>query len=329
MTTNPAEAGPAGASRSVLVTRRLAPGVLDRLPGHVEVHLHDSDVPMAREELLRAVKGRDAVLTTLDDAVDDEFLDAAGPGLLIVANHAVGTHNIDLAACAARGVTVANTPGVLTDATADLAFALLLAAARRLGESERLVRAQRPWHWAPDFMLGLELPGSPLGILGLGRIGRAVAKRAQGFDMPVSYHSRNQVPDEAGLGVRWQPLDEMLAGSAAVVVCCPLTPETRGLLDARRLALLPPGAVVVSVTAGVVDEDALAEALAGGALGGAAIDNHTHEPVVNAGLLDQERAVLTPHIGTATLKTRRAMGSLALDNILAVLAGTTPPTPVA
>ncbi|GAA2139994.1 D-glycerate dehydrogenase [Kitasatospora kazusensis] len=312
----------------VLVTRRLAPGVLERLARSCDVTLHDDDLPMPRAELLKAVAGAAAVVTTLDDVVDAEFLDAAGPSLRIVANHAVGHHNVDLAACAARGVLVSNTPGVLTAATADMAWALLLAATRRLGEGERLLRSGRPWAWAPNFMLGLELGGTPLGILGMGRIGQAVARRAAGFDMPVSYHNRTRLPAEDEAGARWRTLDELLAESAVLVVTCPLSAATRHLMDAERIGQLPAGAVLVSMTAGVVDETALAAALDSGALFGAAVDNFEREPEVPAALLAQERVVLAPHLGSATVRSRQAMGGLAVDNVLAVLAGGPAVTPV-
>ncbi|WP_406202205.1 D-glycerate dehydrogenase [Kitasatospora sp. NBC_01560] len=305
----------------VLVTRRLAPGVIERLTAHHPVTQHDSDLPMPRGELLAAVRGRAAVVTTLDDVVDEAFLDAAGPGLRIVANHAVGHHNIDLAACAGRGVLVSNTPGVLTAATADMAWALLLAATRRLGEGERWLRSGRPWAWAPNFLLGLELAGTPLGVLGMGRIGQAVARRARAFDMPVSYHNRRELPPGEAGEATWLPLEELLATSTVLVVTCPLSAATRHLLDARRLALLPAGAVVVSMTAGVVDEEALAAALASGALFAAAVDNFEREPAVPPALLAEERAVLAPHLGSATVRTRQAMGGLAVENVLAVLAG--------
>ncbi|WP_051829937.1 MULTISPECIES: 2-hydroxyacid dehydrogenase [Streptomyces] len=312
----------------VLVTRRLAPGVIERLTAHHAVTCHDSDLAMDRAELLAAARGRRAVLTTLDDRVDAEFLEAAGPGLRIVANHAVGYHNVDLAACAERGVLVSNTPGVLTTATADMAWALLLAATRRLGEGERLLRSGTPWTWAPNFLLGLELSGTPLGVLGMGRIGQAVARRARAFEMPVGYHNRRALPPEQAEGAEWKPLEELLATSTVLVVTCPLSDATRHLLDARRLALLPRGAVVVSMTAGVVDEEALAAALESGALFAAAVDNFEHEPAVPSALLAQERAVLAPHLGSATVATRQAMGGLAVDNVLAVLGGGEAVTPV-
>ncbi|KJY40271.1 D-glycerate dehydrogenase [Streptomyces sp. NRRL S-495] len=313
----------------VLVTRRLAPGVVERLSAQLPATLHDSELPMGREELLAAVRGRQALITTLDERVDAELLDAAGPDLQVVANHAVGYHNVDVAACAERGITVTNTPGVLTAATADMAWALLLAATRRLGEGERLLRSGEPWAWAPTFMLGLELSGTQLGVLGMGRIGQAVARRAKGFDMPVRYHNRNPLPPEQADGAEWLPLEQLLSTSSVLVVTCPLSEATRHLLDARRLALLPPGAVVVAMTAGVVDEEALAAALESGALFAAAVDNFEHEPAVPSALLAQDRAVLAPHLGSATVRTRQAMGNLAVDNVLAVLAGKDPLTPVA
>lgn len=312
----------------VLVTRRLAPGVLERLTEHHAVTCHDSDLAMERADLLAAVRGRRAVITTLDDRVDAEFLDAAGPRLAVVANHAVGYHNVDVAACAERGVLVTNTPGVLTTATADMAWALLLAATRRLGEGERLLRSGASWTWAPNFLLGLELAGTPLGVLGMGRIGRAVARRARAFDMPVSYHNRRELPAEQAEGADWKSLEDLLATSTVLVVTCPFTEGTRHLLNARRLALLPRGAVVVSMTAGVVDEEALAAALESGALFAAAVDNFEREPAVPSALLAQERAVLAPHLGSATVRTRQAMGGLAVDNVLAVLGGSAPLTPV-
>ncbi|MEU4118213.1 D-glycerate dehydrogenase [Kitasatospora sp. NPDC028055] len=312
----------------VLVTRHPAPGVLERLTDRYAVTVRETDEELDRAELLAAVRGRRAVLTTLNNRVDAEFLDAAGPQLEIVANHAVGYHNIDLAACAERGVIVTNTPGVLTNATAETAWALLLAAVRRLGEGERLLRSGTPWTWSPNFLLGLELAGTPLGVLGMGRIGQSVARRAAAFDMPVSYHNRRALPPEQAHGAEWKPLEELLATSTVLVVTCPCTEETRHLLDARRLALLPPGAVVVSMTAGVVDEEALAAALESGALFAAAVDNFEHEPEVPSALLAQERAVLVPHLGSATVRTRQAMGGLAVDNILAVLGGSEPLTPV-
>jgi glyoxylate reductase len=308
------------------VTRRLAPGVIERLAEATVLDHYDSDRPMPREEFLARSAGQHGVLTTLSDVVDAEFLDAAGPQLRVVSHHAVGHHTLDIAACAARGVTVTNTPGVLTAATADLAMALLLGAARRIGEGERWIRAGRPWTWAPDFLLGIELQDARLGILGLGRIGRAIAARAAPFGMRIAYHNRRPVPDRADL--TYLDLPGLLDWSEILVISCPLTSGTRGLIDAERLALLPESAVVVTVTAGVLDEGAAADALEAGRLAAVAIDHHTDEPQVCPRLLAHDRALLTPHLGSATVRTRRAMGDLAVDDLLAVLAGRPPRHPV-
>jgi glyoxylate reductase len=313
----------------VLVTRRMYPGVLADLEPVCRLTVHDEDWPMPRAALLRAAPGQAGLLTTLADRVDGELLDAAGKSLRVVANHAVGAHNIDLPACQAHGVTVTATPDVLTDTTADQAWALLLAAARRLGEGERWVRSGRPWQWAPNFLLGADLTGATLGIVGCGRIGQAIARRAAGFRMTVSYHNRHRLSAAVEEKVRahWQPLDHLLQASDAVIVSCPLTPDTRGLLNRGRLAQLKPTAVLVSMTGGVVDEGALATALDQGLLFAAALDSYTDEPAIHPALLAHESVVLAPHLGSATLGTRQAMGRLAADNILAVLSGCAPLTP--
>jgi len=196
----------------VLITRRVAPGVLEHLQPTCRLTVHDHDHPMPRTALLSAAASQAGLLTTLADRIDTELLDAAGESLRVIANHAVGTHNIDLAACRARDVVVTTTPGVLTDATADQAWALLLAAARRLGEGERWLRSGRAWHWAPTFLLGADLSGATLGILGAGRIGQAIARRAPGFGMQIIYHNRHRLPAavEEDLQASWRPLDELL-----------------------------------------------------------------------------------------------------------------------
>lgn len=314
----------------VLITRRLAPGVLAHLEPVCQLTVHDEDRPMPRAALLRAAQGQAGLLTTLADRVDSELLAAAGKPLRVVANHAVGAHNIDLPACQGRGVTVTTTPDVLTDATADQAWALLLAAARRLGEGERWVRSSRPWQWAPNFLLGIDLTGATLGIVGCGRIGQAIARRAAGFRMTVNYHNRHRLSAalEEDVCAQWQPLDQLLQTSNAVIVSCPLTPDTCGLLNRARLAQLKPTAVLVSITAGVVDEAALVDVLDQGLLFAAALDNYSDEPFIQPALLAHESVVLSPHLGSATLGTRQAMGRLAADNIIAVLSGRDPLTPV-
>jgi glyoxylate reductase len=284
---------------------------------------------LEREQLLSLVEGVDVAVTMLFDRVDDEFLDAAGPGLRGVCNVAVGFDNVDLAACARRGVLVTNTPGVLDDATADLAFALLLAARRRLGEGERLVRAGEPWAWGMDFMVGHDLSGGRLGIVGLGGIGARVAVRGRGFGMEIAYYGRRESPHAAALEATRLDLDELLGTSDAVSLHTPLTPETRHLIGARELALMKPTATLVNTARGaVVDEAALVEALRGGQIAGAGLDVYEHEPAVHPGLLELENVVLVPHIGSSTVETRDAMAELAARNAVAIARGEDPPTPV-
>jgi glyoxylate reductase len=282
-----------------------------------------------REALLSLVEGVDVVVTMLYDQVDDELLDAAGPSLRGVCNVAVGFDNIDLAACARHGVVVTNTPGVLDDATADLAFALILAATRRLGEGERLIRAREPWAWGMNFMVGHDLRGGRLGIVGLGGIGSRVAHRGRAFGMEIAYAGRNESPHAAELEATRLDLDELLATSDVVSLHAPLTPETRHLIGARELSLMKPTATLVNTARGaVVDEAALVEALRDGGIAAAGLDVYEHEPQVHPGLLELENAVLVPHIGSSTFGTRDAMAELAAKNAIAIAAGEPPPTPV-
>jgi glyoxylate reductase len=301
-------------------------------------------VPEPAIELLRAsgadvavgpgvdITDADAVVSLLSDRVDDAFLDTAGPRLRVVANVAVGYDNIDVPACTRRGVVVTNTPGVLTEATADIAFALILMATRRLGEGERLLRSGGAWGWGMFFMLGAGIQGKTLGIVGMGQIGRATARRARAFGMEVVYAGRRRAAAdvEAELAARLVELDELLATADVVSLHVPLTPETRHLIDARRLALMKPTAFLVNTTRGpVVDESALVDALRAGTIAGAGLDVFEREPEVHPGLLELENAVLLPHLGSATVETRTAMATLAAENALAVLRGEPPPTPVA
>jgi lactate dehydrogenase-like 2-hydroxyacid dehydrogenase len=287
--------------------------------------------PPTRAELLRDVAGAVAVVATLTDRVDAEVLDAAGPALRVVANVAVGYDNVDVDAARARGVVVTNTPGVLDDATADLTLGLVLAAARRIPEGDRFLRRGTPWVWGPRMMTGLDLSaGATLGIVGYGRIGRAVARRARGFGMRLlATPSRSRVWDADADGVRFAELDELLAESDVVSLHVPLTDATRHLVDAAALARMKPTALVVNTArGGIVDTDALVEALRAGRIGGAALDVFEDEPHVDPRLLELEQVVLTPHLGSAGDRTRSAMCLLAVRNVAAVLAGEAPLSPV-
>jgi glyoxylate reductase len=303
----------------IVVTRQIPEPGLDVLQGAGELWLppQDEDRALSPEELHHAVAGADAVVTMLHDRIDGAFLDAAGPQLRIVANVAVGYDNIDVGAAAERGVIITNTPGVLTDATADLAMTLILAVTRRLGEGERLLRERRPWTWNMFFMLGTSLAGKTLGIVGPGQIGRATARRAEAFGMNVVYAGR------AG------GLEELLGSADVVSLHCPLTTETRHLINADRLALMRPSAYLVNTARGpVVDEPALVRALEEGVIAGAGLDVFEREPEVHPGLLKLENVVLVPHLGSATIETRTAMATLAAENVVSVLSGQPPLTPV-
>jgi glyoxylate reductase len=316
----------------IVVTRRIPEPAIELLHGAGDVWLSPHDRPLETGELHEAVAGADGVVTLLHDRVDDAFLDAAGPGLRIVANVAVGYDNVDVGACAARGVVVTNTPGVLTEATADLAFALILMATRRLGEGERLIRAQTPWSWSMFFMLGSGIQGKTLGIVGLGKIGQATARRARAFGMEIAYSGRRRASTEAEaeLGARFLSFEELLGVADVISLHCPLSAETRHLIDAAALDRMKPTAFLVNTTRGpVVDEAALAAALRGGAIAGAGLDVFEREPEVHPDLLGLENVVLIPHLGSATVETRTAMGVLAARNVVAVLAGEAPLSPVA
>ena len=315
----------------IVVTRRIPDPAIELLEGAGDVWVSPHDRPLSADELHSAVAGADAAVTLLHDRVDDAFLDAAGPALRIVANVAVGYDNVDVEACARRGVVVSNTPGVLTEATADIAFALILMSTRRLGEGERLIRARTPWSWSMFFMLGTGLQGKTLGIVGFGKIGQATARRARAFGMEIAYAGRRRAAEdvEAELSARFLPLDELLTTADVVTLHCPLSAETRHLIDAAALARMQPSSHLVNTTRGpVVDEAALAEALRAGAIAGAGLDVFEREPEVHPDLLELENVVLIPHLGSATIETRTAMGVLAAENVVAVLGGSAPVTPV-
>jgi glyoxylate reductase len=309
----------------IVVTRGLPEPALRGLrESGAGVWVSPEDRALQPEELHAAVAGADAVVAMLHDRIDDAFLDAAGEQLRVVANVAVGYDNVDLDAARRHGVTITNTPGVLTDATADMATALLLAITRRIGEGERRIRSGEPWAWSIDFMLGRGLRGKTLGIVGYGEIGRATATRARVFGMEVVYtkRSRGDDPGQVELG-------ELLERSHVVSLHCPLTPETRHLIDAAALARMRADAYLVNTARGpIVDEAALAAALRDGAIAGAALDVFEREPEVDPDLLELDNVVLVPHLGSATVETRTAMAELAAANAIAVLAGRPAPTPV-
>ncbi|HET7591089.1 MAG TPA: D-glycerate dehydrogenase [Solirubrobacterales bacterium] len=321
---------PAGAP-TFAISNRLPEPAVAALRAAGEVRIDEREGPIPRGDLLALVAGADAALTLLHDRVDEGVLEAAGPQLRCVANVAVGYDNVDVAAAARRGIVVTNTPGVLDDATADLTLALLLAATRRVAEGDRLIRAGRPWTWGLHFMLGSDLRGKLLGIVGLGGIGRKVAARARAFGMRIAYHSRNPAPAavEAALEAERMPLERLLAAADVVSLHCPLTAETRHLVGAEELAAMKPAAVLVNAARGpVVDEAALARALATGEIAAAALDVFEHEPRVEPALLELENVVLSPHLGSATVETRTAMAELAARNAISVLGGQGPLTAV-
>ena len=310
----------------------------DRAMAHLEAAARSSgralrvgrEEPPTRVELAAGLAGADAAVLTLTERVDADLLAAAGPQLRIVANVAVGYDNIDLTAARAAGVVVTNTPGVLDRASADHTFALILAVTRRIAEGDRLIRRGQPWVWGPRMLVGLDVSaGATLGILGYGRIGSAVARRALAFDMRVLATSRSAVPGTTADGVTFVDAQTLLADSDVVSVHTPLTPQTRHLIDAAALAAMKPGAYLINTArGGVVDETALVAALRDGHLRGAALDVFEGEPAVDPALLDAPGLVLTPHTASAGEATRDAMGILAIDNVAAVLAGRPPLTPV-
>ncbi|MDQ3383231.1 MAG: D-glycerate dehydrogenase [Actinomycetota bacterium] len=315
----------------VVVTGKVPDPALELLRAEHEVDLWDSEEPISREELLGRVAGADALVTLLTERIDAELLDAAGNQLQVVANVAVGYDNVDVDACTDRGVVVTNTPDVLTEATADIAFALVLMATRRLGEAERVIRSGTPWQWGMFYLLGSGLQGKTLGVLGMGAIGQATARRARAFGMEVVYHSRSNCDPAvaAELGARRLELEELLRTADVVSLHCPYGEATHHLIGAEQLALMKGTAYLVNTARGpIVDEAALVEALRSGRIAGAGLDVFEDEPSVHEGLLGLDNVVLLPHLGSATIETRTAMAVLAADNALAVLRGKQPPTPV-
>ncbi|HEY3575757.1 MAG TPA: D-glycerate dehydrogenase [Arthrobacter sp.] len=315
----------------VVVTGRVPEAALELLRAEHEVDAWTGPESIGREELLRRVAGADAIVSLLTERIDAELLDAAGPQLKVVSNVAVGYDNINVPACTERGIVATNTPGVLTEATADIAFGLILMATRRLGEGERLIRAGQPWKWGMFFLLGSSLQGKTLGVVGMGGIGQATARRAKAFGMDIVYQSRSEIDPAiaAELGARRVDLDELLTVSDVISLHCPYGPATHHLIGAEQLSAMKSSTYLVNTARGpIVDEAALAAALREGVIAGAGLDVFEHEPQVHPDLLDLENVTLVPHLGSATVETRTAMAVLAADNTLAVLRGEQPPTPI-
>jgi glyoxylate reductase len=310
----------------VLVTRKLPSRVISKLEEHCDVDLYVGDQAISRDELLVRVAGKHAIICLLTEPIDAAVLDAAGPQLKVVSNVAVGYNNIDVAACRARGVVATNTPDVLTNACADFTWGLILAVTRRLGEGERVVRAGKWGGWALDYMLGMELRGKQLGLVGVGRIGRAVADKAPAFGMTIAYTDQR----DAGIpGAQQMALDRLLATSDVVSLHVPMTPETTHLIDQKALTKMKRTAYLINTSRGpVVDEAALAWALRERLIAGAALDVYEKEPEIHPELMALENVLLIPHLASATTETRTAMADLAVSNAIAVLNGQPAPTPV-
>ena len=307
---------------SVLVCRRVFAEVLERLRRHFEVEANDADVVWSRDELIAHLEGKAGVLVTGTQLVDAALLDAC-PDLRAVCSMAVGYNTIDVTACTARGVLVSNAPDVLTETTADFGFALMMAAARRIAESEHFLRRGEWTKWSVDLFAGADVHGATLGILGMGRIGRAIARRgARGFAMPVVYHNRTRLSAEveAELGARYVGKNELLSRADHLVIVVPYAAESHHLVGAAELKRMKPGATLTNIArGGIVDDAALAAALRSGTIAAAGLDVFEGEPAVHPELLELANVVLTPHIGSASLPTRMAMAELAADNLIAAL----------
>ncbi len=313
----------------VIVTRKLPEAIEARMMELFETRLNDDDHPLTPAELIEAVKSADVLVPTVTDRIEATLLAHANPDLKLIANFGTGVDHIDLATARQRGITVTSTPGVLTEDTADMTMALILAVPRRLAEGERLVRSGRWTGWGPTFMLGHRIWGKRLGIIGMGRIGTAVAQRARGFGLSIHYHNRHRVAEEVEAELEatyWESLDQMLARMDIISVNCPHTPATYHLLSARRLKLLRPHAYIVNTSRGeVIDENALTRMLRAGELAGAGLDVFEHEPAINPKLLELDNVVLVPHLSSATIEGRIDMGEKVIINIKTVVDGHVPP----
>ncbi len=317
---------------AVIVTRKLLPQVEQRMDELFHISLNPSDVAMNRQQLIAAMRNCDVLVPTVTDRIDAEMIAAAGDRLRLIANFGAGTDHIDLAAARARKIIVTNTPGVLTDDTADMTMALILLVPRRFAEGARTIQAGKWQGWAPSTMLGHRIGGKTLGIVGMGRIGQAVAHRARAFGLSVIYHNRHRLPEalENMLGARYvSDLDTLVQEADILSLHCPATTETKNLIDARRIAMMKPESYLVNTARGeLVDENAMIEALESGALGGAGLDVFSNEPAVNPRLLALPNVVLLPHLGSATFEGREASGERVIANIRFWADGHRPPDQV-
>jgi glyoxylate reductase len=314
----------------VIVTRKLPRPVEARMRELFDVRFNEDDKPMSKEELVRAVQTATILVPTVTDRIDRAVLSQSGPDLKLIANFGTGVDNIDLETARNRGIIVTNTPGVLTEDTADMTMALILAVPRRLAEGAKYLKDGADWRgWSPTWMLGHRIYGKSLGIIGMGRIGQAVARRARAFGLGINYHNRRRVAPEveAALDANyWESLDQMLANVDIISVNCPHTPATYHLLSARRLALLKPTAYIVNTARGeVIDENALARMIEAGEIAGAGLDVFEHEPAINPRLLKNDNVVVLPHMGSATIEGRIDMGEKVIINVKTFLDGHAPP----
>jgi glyoxylate reductase len=314
----------------VIVTRKLPDVVETRMRELFNTRLNPEDLPMSQADLLSAAREAEVLVPTVTDRIDKAVITQAGEQLKLIANFGTGVDNIDVETALARGITVTNTPGVLTEDTADMTMALILAVARRIIEGAQVIGPDNSWQgWSPTWMLGHRIFGKRLGIIGMGRIGQALARRAKSFGLQIHYHNRKPVHvsiEEALEATYWESLDQMLARVDIVSVNCPHTPGTYHLLSARRLKLMKPHAIIVNTARGeIIDENALARMLEAGELGGVGLDVFEHEPAVNPRLLKSKRSVLLPHMGSATIEGRIDMGEKVIINIKTWVDGHKPP----
>jgi glyoxylate reductase len=311
----------------ILITGHLPENVISPLKEKYQVEMNQEDRPMDRQELVLRVKDKQGLLSMLSDSINEEVLNCA-PHLKMIANFGVGYNNIDVRAASARDIMVSNTPGVLTDATAELAFTLILSVPRRIVEGDRMVREGRFKFWAPMLFLGREVTGKTLGIIGMGKIGKAIAVRGRAFDMRIMYHNRKRInsKEEKNLRAEYVDLKTLLKESDFVSLNVPLTEETKHLIGKNELSLMKSTAFLINTSRGpVIDEKALVEVLRARKIGGAGLDVYENEPSLTPGLTELDNVILLPHVGSGTLETRVKIGTLAVENLIAGLEGRTPP----